>query len=470
MPAVPDKAAFDIAPFRLPNCAPNEVRFEEPREVARVVATFDGPPPTDLRVEYLSKYWPEGRWRLIKPFEDPCWYGWMPTDDMFNCEWREAKAGARADGRAVEFTVRDYGEEDRGYAGQGIDYRKTLGVRLASEAGLQVAAMEVYTTGTPTESHLEILLDAGSRSPGDLGGVSGYSAVPGALQTIGERAYSVEVAHMNPARWDSGDDGLVILQIGAETVTLSLTAVNDEGPIWVEHLGLFAKLAEDPTTFEDYRRKTAGANTLNSQVLEHKEQSFAGASNGQPRPHPCSTNLGRPNSRHRFRLEANADLVLEKANVERVAAGDTPRFKCKGTARFFFGFETWTALSRYPDPAPAMAYNQAFRNGDMEVRVRSIAVPIDGDPNRRLRGDESTVALMRFQFQNRGPASAEAQLPIGYSQDSRRSENAYADQPQDDYLVPFAERDDLCAEGGALISQFQGEAVCRAHFDPDRRA
>ena len=60
-------------------------------------------------------------------------------------------------------------------------------------------------------------MDAGKPTPGDLSAaVTGYSAAPGALKTIGSRAYALEVEHMTPARWDSGDDGLVTFAVGNE--------------------------------------------------------------------------------------------------------------------------------------------------------------------------------------------------------------------------------------------------------------
>jgi hypothetical protein len=458
---------FDVAPFALPNCSPGEVRFEEPREVVRVVAHFGAQAPADARLEYLHKYWPEGRWRLIDPLEDPCWYGWIPTDDMFNSSWRATTADVRAEGRNVEFIMRDYGEEDSAYLGEGIRHRKTLGLRVVSDGNLPVERIEVYTTGLPRTTRLRIESDAGAGSPGEIEAIAGYNATPGPLRREGPRSWSVSVNHLHPGNPLSGDDGLLTVAVGNEKATISLSALEELGPVWVEHLGLFVKPADDPTTFEQYRANQKQM-TLNARVLEHREQSFAGACNGQPRPHPCSTNLGLPNSRHRFRLEANADLVLEKLELERVPAADLPRFKSKAGSRVFFGLERWTALARYPDPAPVMAYNQTYRKGPVEVQVRSFAVPLAEGPRRRLRGDETTAALMRFRFTNRGTEPATAELPIAFAQDTRRSENAYADQPQDDYLVPYAVRDALSVEGGIVTSEYEGKPVCRVLFDAAR--
>jgi hypothetical protein len=52
---------FDIAPFALPNGNPGELRFEDPRNIARVRVTFTNEPPSEMGVSYLRRYWPEYR-------------------------------------------------------------------------------------------------------------------------------------------------------------------------------------------------------------------------------------------------------------------------------------------------------------------------------------------------------------------------------------------------------------------------
>jgi len=60
---------FDVAPFGLPNCKAGEVRFEEPRDIERVVVTFAGAAPKGVGLSYLRRTWPQRRFDLDYPVE-----------------------------------------------------------------------------------------------------------------------------------------------------------------------------------------------------------------------------------------------------------------------------------------------------------------------------------------------------------------------------------------------------------------
>ena len=56
---MPPQPGFNIVPFSLPNCEPGEIRFEEPREITRVVVEFMGKAPARIGLSYLQKTWPQ---------------------------------------------------------------------------------------------------------------------------------------------------------------------------------------------------------------------------------------------------------------------------------------------------------------------------------------------------------------------------------------------------------------------------
>ena len=79
---------FDISPFALPNCAPGEIRFEEPRDI-REIRLASSAVRTDVRVSYLRNHWPEAmNSDTDRDRENPARFGWQPMDDWFNCTWR----------------------------------------------------------------------------------------------------------------------------------------------------------------------------------------------------------------------------------------------------------------------------------------------------------------------------------------------------------------------------------------------
>lgn len=472
---------FDIVPFALPDCEPGEVRFEEPRDIREIVVGFRGPPPVRLAVRYLRKTWPQTRLESARASADPCGFGWTPIDDWFNGEWQEAAVLVRPGGAtALAVTFRGLSAEIPDAAAYDVTYRRTVGVRVEVPDPQQIEWVRAYTTSAPTATRLRVELDAGRPTPGRRVGVMGYNAQVGELAAVHavsaarqavelqpgqDRVFELGVSHMRPAHPYGNDDGHVTFALDADTFTVSLPDLEREGPVWYAEQGVYVARADDPTRFADYRRGLAGQKTLNQRTRELPEQTYAGAYNGQPRPHAVSTNLGWPHERQRFRVEADGDLVLHRWNVTSLRGADTDRFRCDGDARFFFGLERTAVVAREADPAPVPAYVVRARDGTIAVEQRSLAVPLEGAPGAGSpRGDATIVALVRFRFENLGDAPATAELPIAYSQRSGRSENAYAGG-QDDYLVPRGERDSLIVDGGRLFSSWQGAAVLRTAWE-----
>ena len=71
-------APFDIAPFALPNCPNGELRFEEPRDISRLVVSFAGKVPRTVGISYLQDVWPHQRFEFPPngDLRDPFSLGW----------------------------------------------------------------------------------------------------------------------------------------------------------------------------------------------------------------------------------------------------------------------------------------------------------------------------------------------------------------------------------------------------------
>ncbi len=98
-------APFDAAPFGLPLPERNGVKWEDPRELHRVVVHFKGiPPPADqVQLEYWGSWWP-GR-HLPKDREPGGGAnGWLELGNWWQYDWRTADTEARVEGKAITFT------------------------------------------------------------------------------------------------------------------------------------------------------------------------------------------------------------------------------------------------------------------------------------------------------------------------------------------------------------------------------
>ncbi len=478
---------FDITPFALPNCERGEYRFEEPRDICRLRLRFRSERPPTVNLYYLRKTWPDVRLEFARDLDNPCDFGWTPVDDQFNSQWQKAEINVQPEGRdALVVTFKGLCAEFPELADYDVTFRRTLGVKVEVPNPQQLRAVSIFTTSRPVVSRLRVELDAGRQTPGARIRLSGYNAVisraisnPRGVRAVGgvvhleqasQRSFEIRVTHMEPAHRYCGDEGHVTFGLDNDTFTISLQSLKEEGPIWYAEQGVYIAFADDPTTFADYQRRIAGAKTLNQRVREHREQTYAGAFYGQPRPHVVSTNLGWKNNRQRFGLEANGDLVLAQWNVTSIRGRDTDRFLCDGDARFFFGLERRFITARFTDPAPVLAYNILAQDGDISIEQKSFAVPLEKrTDDLSMASDDTVVAMVRFRFRNVGEATTEAQLPVSFSHRSTRSHNGYASNGQDDYLVPRSERDALSVDGNLLRSEWHGQKPIRACWESTMR-
>ncbi len=486
---------FDIAPFALPNSPTGEVQFEEARDVEMVEVVFAGAPPAQPRLQYMRKVWPHTRIELTGDMdqESPGRFGWQRMDDLFTPEWVDAAADVSPSGaRALRFTFKPLRSEIPDFPGAeqyDVTYRRTVAVRVA-DSSTPIRAVRVYTRSQPTRSTLRVELHAGSRTDATQIDLSGYNAFlrrvtagPG-THAEGNRLFvdaeqgffEIEIEHMLPAHRYAHDDGHVLFTLGQDAFTISLTALEAQGPIWFAEAGIYITRADDPETFAQYRARTQRNQTIAARVSASPEQSLAGAMNGQPRPHPIPYVFGCKHARQKFWLEPNGDVVLNEWMLLTPPGRDTPKWKNEGPARFFFGLDHWAVEGRHNDPWPVMAYNLQFLRGDVRVQQKCFAVPLAqsmlaGEP----APDDTLVALVRFRFENTSDRPAVAELPVSYSHKAprtanRREELARGPRNQTDTLIPLCEHEKLTIAGDRLMGEFQGAPVLRLAFQTEMEA
>jgi len=474
---------FDIAPFALPNCGPGEVRFEEVRDIRKIVVTFTGSPPQNIALSYLQKTWPRTRVEQTRPLTFPAPFGWIPIDDWFNAKWQKAAIQVKENSdHSVTITFQPLTKEFPEYQDYDVAFRRTLGIRIETGKLDQIRNIQVYTQSAGAASTLRVELDAGERTPGKTIQLSGYNALISrvspesgvaaegsslTLSSEGRRVFEVNVTHMQPAHPFCNDDGHITFALEKETFTISLSALEKEGPVWFADQGLYITLADDNTSFADYKAQNKDRKTVSQMVLERPEQSFGGAFHGQPRPHPVAYVLGCKHARQRFWVEPNGDVVLHRSDVAWVPGKDTPRYKNDGNARFFFGLERWGATGRFSDPAPVLSYNIHLKQDDIFLEQKSFAVPLltsilEGE----TAGDDPMVALVRFRFRNAGDRPATVRLPVQYSQQSDRSHQRTGGHAggQDDNQVPLSPRDPLTAKEGQITATWHDQTVLRCTY------
>ena len=474
---------FDISPFRLPNDPPGEYRFEEPRDIAGLEVTFRNKAPRSLRVHYLRNKWPQERFETYQDTQNPARFGWVPMDDHWNGTWFRAAIASEVSGRIVRVSFKPLSADGIPDVSRVYDvtFRRTLGLKLAAVDLDVVSRLAIFTRSPTARTAVLLRLDAGKRTRAREIRFSPYNArlssvkpraeidagsATLALSGSGSREIEVILEHMAPGHRYLGDDSHLQVSLDRDSFTICLQDLDRTGPIWYAEAGLYVTRSDRDEPFGDYRQRHAGARTVLQEVTAEPEQSFAGAFYGQPRGHAVNFSLGCPSSPQRYWLEANGDLLLHRTNVDFL--GRRPdlakRFLNTGTARFFFGLERWITCARFDDPSAAPIYSMRFRKGALVVEQEALCVPLARSIlEGPLAWEEPTAAIVRFRVRNTGDAPERAEISIGYSQDSTRSQNALARDPlMDDYLVPRSPRDKVRIGEGIVSTVYQGRHVLRA--------
>lgn len=498
---------FDIAPFALPNCAPNEVRFEQPRDIQRVVVRFANSAPANAGLSYLQKTWPQSWHEFPENMAqtNPCVFGWRPIDDWFNAIWKAAAVQmTRPDGKTIEFAFEGLHAEFADFPGRDeynaplrhlydVTFRRTLGVRVDIPPESVIHSVEVYTTSVSIKAGIQVELNAGTTTACDSITISGYNVrnlritpVESVevrrrkvlLGTSAVQSFLVTLKCMRPTQTQpySDDDGHVTFTLDNDAFTISLSALWAQGPIWFAEYGVFITEAGDPTTFFEYKERIRSAKTIRQRVLETSEQSLAGAYHGQPRPHAVACTLGCKYARQRFWVEADGDIVLIKRNVTWVPGADSSRFCNDGDARFLLGLGEWISAARFTDPPPTLAYNLHFKYDNLFLEQKLVAVPLEKPvAGAELLGDSTVVMMVRFRLRNMSDRPATTRIPIGYSGNSERSTDRliaggrpFSFINADDCLVPRSSREMLSASAdGRITGTWHEKTVLRCMYESD---
>lgn len=481
--------SLDIRPFALPNTPANEIRFEDPRDIARVVVTYSEKAPEAVSLSYLQKTWPKSRPEKVDPVEHSHATGWIGIDDWFNSKWQEAAINVeRVGDRTLSLTFKGLVSELGDAAGCDVDFRRTLGLTIESPDGRQPERVEVYTTSAPKTSEIRVVFNGQKSARVSVSGfnavIKSVSAEQGSeakgtdvtLAASGPSAFKVSVEHLVTGHSYSYDEPLVTFDMGDDAFTISLDALAKQGPVWFADQAVFITSADDSTTLDDYKSRNAGKQSMAERVLGRAEQSYSGAMHGLPRPHPCACTVGCKHARQRFWLEPSGDIMTMLNNLHWIKGRDTERCKTDGDARFYFGLDTWRLAGRYFDPAPVLAYNTRLMCDDIMLEQKTIAVPLEKSIFDDVLGDDSIVCLSRFTFTNTGDALVVAELPISYSAKTERSWNRLEgrDHMNDHLLVASVEEKlDVCDLGVAdvagmplrgLKGDWHGQSVLRCAF------
>jgi hypothetical protein len=421
-PAVPEEESMrlDIAPFAVVtgDATTTTLRWEEPRDIERVVLTFEGAPPKGAPIlEYWQRHWPGNRITqadLQKGAGGSL--GWKPRDDWFNGQWKRAKTAPRRTGSRIVTDFAPLGEAE--FPDLAKDYnvcfRQANQLRIVLPAGSPgVSKIEVLTS-TPLERR-ELCVEANCRMP-DAGAhvpeldwsLARVVVYNGALENLtapssGDPRARLRILCTNPAPY-SADATIVTVRAGEFGFSFRPDDL-DTPPhrIWSPDLGVLVTPAAASTRIDDgpTTRLLTGRSTYD-RVTEQPEQSIARALADMPPKRPMHFILGCEGRRQKFAVEPNGDLLSRAGYIRRVKGADTPRLLWPGDGmRLKFFWDEMNPSGRSLEAGFLPMLRSRFVLRDLEIEEESFATVVGGIA-KRIEGDDPVAAILRITYRNRG--------------------------------------------------------------------
>ena len=424
-------ASLDVAPFATVTTdgTTRTLRWEEPRDIARIVLSFDGPAPRgDVRVDYRRQHWPGNRITasdLQKGAGGAL--GWRARDDWFNGEWKRSQSVAARKGRQITIAFAPLGETEfpelaREY---NVAFRETNQLRIVLPPDAPpVSAIQVFTD-TPLERR-EVAVEAncaggdGATTPPawrwETARVEVYNGVLESFNppTAGDPRAKLRFLCARPAPF-SEDKTIVTLRAdGADGTSVTGFSFRpddlDAAPhsIWIPDLGMLISAADGGLRFHDgpTTRLLTGRSTYD-RVAEQPEQSLTRALRDMPPKKPMHFIVGCEGRRQKLGVEPGGDLFAHAGYVRRVQGADTPRLLWPGDGfRLKLFWDGMVAAGRDIEAGclPMVRSRRVLR--DLEVEQEVFAT-VTGDIAGPVKGDDAVVAMMRLTFRNRGTTSTE---------------------------------------------------------------
>lgn len=326
VPPVPAAPLMDIAPFgtlsswgsgteplRLATASAGDrrdlgIEWRDERDVSEVRVRFAGAPPGNVTLQYWFQTWPSPPPQM-PTIEDP-------ADDRWQGRWLTAAISTQCRQSECWYTFEPLAAGENPLAGNlpGVRYRRTLKVRLASNANLPpVASLSVFTGSVEKPLSLRIALGYREKHPVQWAGAVEISN--GRLRSVKPWDFGAGDSFESPRKWtflSSGalkgllldliaaapslpgslDSTLLTVRASASGESRTFTFNIDDlerGPIYIPAFHAYVTDAAQPGGF----RPAAGKGpSIRSQIPKEPEQTYERASREIPPLDPWQDQYG----------------------------------------------------------------------------------------------------------------------------------------------------------------------------------
>jgi hypothetical protein len=415
------------------------LQWAEERDIKKVRVQFRaGHEVQPATVQYWFRNWPYPPPRM-PTIEDP-------VDDPWQGRWLKAATKMECHGNTCSYTFPPLSEAENPKASNlpGLNYRRTLKLRLVFASSPQLGKVEVFSGSQEKRMELRLQLGAGETAKhtwdgrvrlynGRLENVRVWNGVAGDtadgerfhLTTRGPaKGLSVSLVAAEAGLPGSHDTTIVTLDAAARTFSFAIPDV-EKGPVYVPGFQAYVTLASDPREFSASVVKHG--QKIREKVATEPEQTYERASKEIPALDPVERQGGRlylplaaDASWQKFAFEWGGNIAISKSGTKamgtelkrlewkgdrlswRIGTGVTPNFRPAAKD------STLSVLENHLPLATAR-----WTTDSIDYIEEGFATLLSGPlgPDDPQRNEQTPAVLMlKVTVRNPGPAAATSHL------------------------------------------------------------
>jgi hypothetical protein len=417
------------------------VFWDDPRDVFYVVLRFvslEGINPETIRIQYWQRNWP--RHRIPKGKRPGTGrVGWMPLDDWWNGEWKDADTDLEVDGSSLIFSFRPINlKEFPEIEDFDIRERRTLKVRalLKEREGSRISGFETYTDSVWKEE--TVLVEWGSGGGEKIwdGHVEIYNGELISIEPMNEltrlsgkgswiskvsgtqtSGIMLKLFYMWNEDPNSYDETIVTIRAKSHSFSFSMRDIERGEEIFVRDFDVLAVKGSLGSSLRFVEEKVEGSKrkTFYDRIFDMPEQTFQRAWGDMPRKKRFYAVLGCEGGRQKFGIEPNGTVFCPENWIRRVRGRDTERLVWDGREiRYSFGFPDVEPSERWMEDGFLPIMHTKWNEDGMVYKQEAFASTLMKDIleglKEKMEGDDIVVLLLKISMRNEGDVPKPAKL------------------------------------------------------------
>lgn len=416
------------------------LQWAEARDMREVTVRFrDGNEPQQGVLEYWFRSWPYPPPHMPS-MEDP-------LDDPWQGKWLKAATQVNCQGEKCGYTLAPLTLAEDPLANNlpGLDYRRTIKLRLVYASDPHIDQVSVFTGSEPIPVEARVELGAGENNPhlwvggmqvynGWIKGVKLWNGSRGdvvngrhfRLETTGSpKGFILNLIAAKPSLPGSNDVTMVTLDAGDRTFTFAVPDL-EKGPIYVPAFHVYVARASDPQNFSPDIVKEGAE--IREKLAKEPEQTYQRAAREIPALDPIHRENNSPlylplaanSSWQKFAFQWGGNIFISKRGTKAMGE-ELKRLEWKGdqihwrigtgvTPNFDRGWHD-SALSTLDDYLPVAI--ASWSSEGIHYTETGFGTLLSGplSPHDPGRSEETPAVLMlKLTAMNTGAASATSNI------------------------------------------------------------